>query len=105
MKEYGFTACERGVVDACNIEYTTNIALIAIIILVVIVSVYYLWSKASVKKKSVCYVVLKRKVLNYYGLAGFYWEEKEVLADDYYSIFDKSIDEGWVECDYRYKDE
>lgn len=105
MKEYGFTACERGVVDACESGATSNIVLIVIVILAVIVAAYYLWPKASVKKKSVHYVVLTRKVLNYYGLAGFYWEEKEVLADDYYDFFDTSIDEGWVECDYRYKDE
>ena len=105
MREYGFTDCERGVVDACKNSIMSEPVLIVLVILAVVAAVYYLWPKAKVKKKSICYVVLKRKVVNYYGLAGFYWEEKEVLSDEYYNIFDKSISEGWVECDYRYKDE
>ena len=113
MREYGFTDCERGAVDACESGVISNIVDVSILIVVVIVLACIVrklfFSKKNTYKPYSLMIKLQRRKLYFYGLCGSTQEEKTVTPDEWGDIRlgrCHASDSGWVFIAYTkvYKD-
>ena len=93
MREYGFTDCERGVVDACKSEAMSEPVFIVVAFLLAILFTFIIIKISSPKKTESC-ITLKREVKKFYGLCGMRYEYKDLIGSD--EVFlDIYISKGW----------
>jgi len=93
MKQYGFTACERGVIGACESEIISNPTLIVLVLITVILFIFITRRMLSPKKLKV--VAIQRKIIGFYGLAGFSYESKVVSYDYFYGNSAEMLSGDW----------
>lgn len=95
MKEYGFTACERGVVDACDGEVIMNDSILIIVIFFFVIG-FILKLALFPKDKTERFILLKREVKKFHGLCGIEYEYKTIYGVDCVFL-DGYISDGWRE--------
>ena len=55
-----------------------------VLALIVVFVAFYFWPKADVTYHLIDTIVVRRKVMSYYGLCGWEWEEKTIRLKDFY---------------------